>query len=313
MKMILLILTLGSLNVQANYEGSHVNEVWNIVEEKPYSELSEVKVNMKRLKKWGKSKLAQSANRTINNRNDTLDYFEKLVHANGSCLLGTWNIDKENEYSGYFEKGSNGIIISRASVALSHAMKGKKRSFGLAGKIYPTTDLFHSQKLETANFFTMDDLGGTKAPSFFGEEFTNELKVSVSIGSIFLIRVAAFVSKVFKKIDSNPGLRQLWQISNLGLEEGLESSTPMWMKLSTSQSMESLSSAKDFREELIQNLRSNSVLSFDIEVAGKMNQGSEQKKNFKKIGTITYKEVVNSEGCDHRLHFNHPKLRSDLK
>lgn len=310
MKSLILLLLLSNTTL-ANYEGSHISDVWNTVEEKPYSDLTTVKVNMKRLTKWGKSKLEQSANRTISNRSDLLPYFEKLVHPNGTCLLGEWNIDQENIYSGYFKKGSKGLIISRASVALSDTERGKRRSFGLAGKIYTTMDFNHTEELETANFFTMDDLGGTKVKKFSLTKLTNEPELSVSLGAIFLIRMARFVSKVFTKVDNNPGLRQLWQISGLGLMAGEVQSTPMWMRLSAAKAA-SYSSAKDFRLELEQNISSHGDMTFDIEVAGTMSAGSDQKKKFKKIGTITYTEITASEGCDHRLHFNHPKLRADL-
>jgi hypothetical protein len=31
--------------------------------------------------------------------------FRRLVHPNGVCLTGLWQITEENEYSGYFSKG----------------------------------------------------------------------------------------------------------------------------------------------------------------------------------------------------------------
>jgi len=307
----LILLFLLSNTVMANYTGSHVSDVWSTVEEKSYSELPTVKVNMKRLTKWGKSKLEQSANRTISNRSDILPYFEKLVHPNGTCLLGEWNIDKENIYSGFFKNGSKGLIVSRASVALSDTKRGSRRSFGLAGKIYPTMDFNHHENLETANFFTMDDLGGTKVKRFSLTKLTNEPELSVSLGAIFLIRMARFVSKVFTDADSNPGLRQLWQISGLGLAKNEVQLTPMWMRLSAVNGAE-YSSSKDFRNELATNISRNGNMTFNIEVAGTMKKGSDQSKKFKKIGTIKYTEISASVGCDHRLHFNHPKLRSDL-
>ncbi|OUR99772.1 hypothetical protein A9Q84_01730 [Halobacteriovorax marinus] len=307
----LLLLVLLTNSAMANYQGSHISDVWETVQEKSYSKLPQTKVNMNRLTKWGKSKLEQSANRTISNRSDILPYFEKLVHPNGTCLLGEWKIDEDNIYTGYFKKGSQGLIVSRASVALSDTKRGKRRSFGLAGKIYPTTDINHSENLETANFFTMDDLGGTKIKKFSLTKLTNEPELSVSLGAIFLIRMARFVSKAFTNADNNPGLRQLWQISSLGLKDGEAQLTPMWMRLSAVKGFE-YNSEKDFRNEIAENIKRNGDMTFSIEVAGTMNAGSEQVKSFTKIGTIKYTEISASEGCDHRLHFNHPKLRADL-
>jgi len=34
--------------------------------------------------------------------------FRRLLHPNGICLLGTWEITEETPYSGYFRKGAAG-------------------------------------------------------------------------------------------------------------------------------------------------------------------------------------------------------------
>ncbi len=310
MKMILgLLITSVSMNTLANYEGSHASDVWSLIKANPYEELSTTKVNMKRLTKWGKNKLAASANRTLDNKSDVLDYFEKLVHPNGACLLGKWEINKKNPYSGYFKNGSKGIIISRSSVALSGTKRGKYRGFGLTGKIYPTVDLDHAEKLKTANFFTVDDLGGTKAPKYMGVKMTNEPKVSFHFSSIFMARMAAFVSSIFKKADVNPSIRQLWQISELG--ETSEVITPMWMRLSA-RSEYAKSKALDFRDEIRENLEMFGEVVFDIEVSGFAAKDSSQAKKWNMIGSITYSDFSASKNCDHRLHFNHPKFKNNL-
>ncbi|MDD0852146.1 hypothetical protein HBN50_03515 [Halobacteriovorax sp. GB3] len=296
----------------ASYSGSKVEEVWNILEENPYQMLPQTKVNMKRLTKWGKSKLAQSARRTLDNRNDILPYFEKLVHANGTCLLGEWTITQETAYSGYFKKDSKGLIIARASSALSHTESGKNRSFGLAGKIYPTADFYHEENLVPANFFTIDDLAGTKVSQFSKAALTNEPDISLNFGSIFLLRMAAFVAKIFKKADENPNIRQLWQISSLGESGNDYIKTPMWMRLRANKNSKGLWSY-DFRDEFASYIEANNHMTFDIEVAGKLENGHNQKQVFKKIGKIEFFKNVSSKNCDHRLHFNHPQWRSDIK
>ncbi len=311
MKIIMLIILI-STSAYADFQGSQISKVWEVIENSPYDQLPQVKVNMKRLKKWGASKLKEASNRTIKNEEDLLPYFEKLVHPNGICLIGKWNITQDSEYSGYFKNKTTGLIISRASAALSETKSGKRRSFGMAGKIYPTDDFYHSENLKPANFFTIDDLAGTKIEKYSMTKLTNQPKLTFNFGMIWIIKMASFISSTFKKADSNPGLRQLWQISSLGEDNSSLINTPMWLRLSANKDSQ-FSDASDFRDEIKNNIESIGEMVFNIEVAGQMSKGKNQAQNFKKIGTVTYTKAVASKGCDHRLHFNHPKIRSDIK
>ncbi len=309
---VLLTLILTGPFANANYEGSIASEVWDVVTDSAYTTLPQEKVNMARLTRWGVNALSESANRTIDDKSDILPYFEKLVHPNGICLLGTWKISEENPYSGLYRKGTKAVIISRASVALSDTERGEYRGFGLTGKIYPTSNFMHTKKLKTANFFTIDDLGGTKEPKFMGAKLTNEPKVSVRLGSVFIADVAAFVAGVFVVTDKNPGIRQLYQISEMN-EEVEDVHTPKWMRLSGAEGFD-FSEAVDFRDEIIENINEKGKIVFNIEVAGEAkNTSFFQKQKFFPVGTITYTQAFAGENCDHRLHFNHPKFKSDIK
>ena len=66
--------------------------------------------------------------------------------------------------------------------------------------------------------------------------------------------------------------------------------------------------AEDFRDEL--RIAPTKKLVFIISVANKENKQGE--KEWQSIGTITLDTSVVSTSCDHRLHFHHPKWRSDL-
>ena len=50
-------------------------------------------------------------------------------------------------------------------------------------------------------------------------------------------------------------------------------------------------------------------LVFNISVASRKIKG---KKDWKNIGTISLDASVVSKSCDHRLHFHHPRWRTDL-
>jgi hypothetical protein len=41
--------------------------------------------------------------------------FRRLIHPNGVCLTGVWEITEETGYSGYFRKGSRALVVGRYS------------------------------------------------------------------------------------------------------------------------------------------------------------------------------------------------------
>lgn len=305
MKKVIILIGLVSYSISPfanNYQGSSAEEVWGEVNSSPYLTLPKHKISYISLLKGFKSKIKQSANRTLNNKLDILPYFDKLAHPNGVCLKGTWNIVEENPYSGLFKQGSKAIIISRSSVALSRTTVGSNRGFGLAGKIFPTLD--ETKKVQTANFFLVDDLGGTKAPNYTGVEMTNEPKVSKTLAVISHLAYSIKLAITFGKADSNPGIRQLYQISEMN--EDKEVITPKWMMVKARQGQNI--NERDFRDELNMDNRAKNLF-FDIYTTS---TGNKNKKNWKKLGYIEFTESIASESCDHRLHFNHPKWKNNL-
>ena len=292
------------LDFSEPYTGSTYSDVWNIVTSDPYVVLPQNKVTFKSFFSWGKNKLLQAANRTIGNRADILPYFNKLLHPNGVALSGTWNIVEETPYTGYFSNGSTGIIIARASTALSETKQGEYRGFGLAGKIYPTTDL--DKKSVPANFFTADDLGGTKTEHYTDAAFTNEPKLSLHPEHVWISNVLANIAFSLGKADSSPGIRQLYQISELGMEFPENALTPKWMKLQASSGQVKVDEV-DFRDELNLINYSDQKLFFDIYVTTPESTKSNQEWIY--IGYIEFNDYVASSSTDHRLHFNHPKIK----
>ncbi|OUR98511.1 hypothetical protein A9Q84_03620 [Halobacteriovorax marinus] len=305
MKKLAIGLCLGAMTLSANagtYQGSSLESVWNKIDSNSYATLPHNKVSFLSLFNGLKSRIAQSANRTLNNKSDILPHFDKLAHPNGTCLKGTWNITEESPYTGFYRNGSKGLIITRASVALSKTTVGNDRAFGFAGKIFPTQD--ETEVVKTANFFLVDDLGGTKAKNYTGVEMTNEPAVSKTLAVIKNLAYALKLAVTFGKADSNPGIRQVYQISEL--EEAAKAITPKWMmiKARNGQNM----NVRDFRNELSLNNRSQNLF-FDIYATSKV-EGD--KKQWKKLGYIEFTESATSVSCDHNLHFNHPKWRTNL-
>lgn len=312
MKLLLLIAVLftlsgcvtkiGKSEVTPEYKTSF-NEVWNQVKSDTLDELPQDNISFFKLFSDGEDKISQNAQRTLDNRADILESFEKLAHPNGICFKGIWEIESQNSYSGYFKKGSKALIIARASTAMSNTMSGSTRAFGFAGKLFPTINPDVQNTQPSANFFLIDDLGGTDALHYTDVILTNEPSISFTFEAFKNIPYALKVLHSFSSVDKNPGIRQVYEISHLGESENVI--TPKWMKIDANDSKKV--DKKDFRDELM--IKEGEELIFNISVANRI---VDDKKDWQKIGTIRFDSSVVSSSCDHRLHFHHPKWRDDL-
>ena len=276
--------------------------VWNIVKASPYTKLPQNKVSYFKLSTWHKNIILDNAKRTIDSRTDILAPFEKLAHPNGICLKGRWHIENKNPFSGYFKEGSEALIIARASSAMSNTKQGEIRAFGLAGKLFPTINPLKINEESSANFFVIDDLGGTKAEKFTDVSLTNTPSLSSNVEVLKHALYGIKVNSAFKEADKNPSERQLYEISELG-EVG-KVVTPKWIKITSNSRINS--KANDFREEL--KINNSQEIIFNIEVS---NRKIDNKKIWKKIGVIIFDESVTSFGCDQQLHFHHPKWKDN--
>jgi hypothetical protein len=284
------------------YVGTRFADVWSEVTSTPYAALPHTSVTLSSFYGFGVNYLKAAAIRTINDHDDLLPHFNKLVHANGVCLTGTWNITEASPYTGYFAQGTTGLLIARASVALSDTTRGNYRGFGFAGKLYPTEDT-NAGPLQTANFFLVDDLVGTMTDHYTDAAMTNSPALTIHPSeALYLSTVGAAATQAFKAADINPMVRQVYPIAELGLADPTTLKSPTYMKIQGAPGPRS--DAADFRDELaIGNYGGHLV--FDISV-------SEDKTNWQQIGFIDFTESMASDSCDHRLHFSHPKYRTDL-
>jgi len=289
-----------------SYKGSSPLEVWSIINQDRYIELPSQTISYRDLFAGGVSLIKRSALRTLAVRDDILPEFQKLAHPHGVCLKGEWLITQDNPYSGLFRKNSQAIIIARASVAMNKTKVGNLRGFGFAGKLYPTTN--EQEIVETANFFLVDDLGGTRAKHYTDVEMTNEPKVSVTLATLANLKYALTLATTFKKADANPTIRQVYEVADSTKDVSEPTISPKWMMVKAASSQPKVDEA-DFRDELNRSVDQGGLL-FDIYVA---NTQSNQVKNWSKIGQISFNESVASKACDHQLHFHHPKWRSDLE
>ncbi|WP_297433864.1 hypothetical protein [Sulfurimonas sp.] len=305
MKALFLICLLFVFGTCSNGVKHSFANVWSQLESDPYIKLPQTEVSYFKLSKDGENIILENAIRTLNDDSDLLEPFEKLAHPNGICFKGVWKIEKENPYGGYFKKGSESLIIARASTAMSHTKSSSTRAFGFAGKLFGTMNPQQVNVTPSANFFLIDDLGGTDAAFYRDVSLINEPSVSITYEVVKNLAYAMKVSSSFSEANKNPTIRQLYEISYMGEDSKEGILTPKWMKIEISKS--NVSNAKDFRDEL--KIEDGQELVFDISVSSEI---IDEKRVWQKIGKIILDTSVVSESCDKRLHFHHPKFRDNL-
>ncbi len=255
---------------------------------------------------WGQSfsLLFKASKRTLSTQVDYYDRIEKLVHSNGICFTGQWQIDESaaNKYTGYFGSGKTGLFVGRASSAHKNTNFGQVRGFGFAGKIFPT--LRSEEVVKTGNFFTVDVLPG-QAQHYFKQTSlsnkpANDLLEHPSFSGL-MINIATALAKA----GGDPGFRPLYPITELaspGEVVKIETTKgPILMKLDFADKTVNKATSDDFRNELILSEGQTHVL--EISVSDSLDQ-----VKWIPIGKITLNKSYVSYGCDRRLHFPHPPL-----
>ena len=141
--------------------------------------------------------------------------FARLLHPNGVCLVGRWQITEDTPYSGYFASRQHGARRRPLLERSGRNRRGQIRSLALVGKLFPTVDPDHPTPLRTANFITQEDIGGARTESINAAELRNAPDVTVfrrGPAGTLLIKVAS----VFRRVDKEPTIRQLYPIAELG-------------------------------------------------------------------------------------------------
>ena len=249
--------------------------------------------------------------------------FTRLVHPNGVCLIGTWEITERTDYTGYFSQGSRALIVGRYSTCCTETRRGRMRSLSLAGKLFPTSDPNHAEPLRTANFLTQEDIGGMRTHYINDAELRNAPDVTAARRGAGIATLLA-TGAAFQRVDKEPGIRQLYAIAELGKPEGTPTRTPEFMRLKVVSTQPRIPGADlDFRDEVMAQIFDRGdpapkrTLTFTIEVT---DQGTVTGPgfrvrwrfgNWRAIGRIVFNNAVVSRNADGVLHFNHPTWRAD--
>jgi hypothetical protein len=249
--------------------------------------------------------------------------FRRLLHPNGVCLFGRWKIDLPTEYGGYFQQGTDALIIGRYSTCCTETRRGYYRSLSLVGKLYPTADPNHAEPLQTANFITQQDLGGERTLSINDAQLRNAPNTTPWRRGSGL-PILLLTGLAFMRVDRQPSIRQLYPIAELGKPPGEPTRAPRFMRLRVAADQPKVpGEAIDFRDEILAQIydRGNATaqrkLVFTIEVTdkgrtwGRLIQRRTFPDGWKCIGRIEFHEAVASYNGDFVLHFRHPPWRND--
>src|SRR5262249_54315126 len=198
--------------------------------------------------------------------------FRRLVHPNGICLTGGWQIPEDPGYSGYFRNGSRALIVGRYSTCCRETRRGHLRSLSMVGKLFPTVDPSHVAPLRTASFMTQQDIGGDY------NDYINDVELLNAPNTTALRRglgmpLLMVVGIVFKLVDNKPSIRQLYQIAELGKAQGEATRAPTFMRLTVALAQPRIEGAGlDFRDEIMAQIydrgdaRPKRTLTFNIQV-----------------------------------------------
>ena len=249
--------------------------------------------------------------------------FRRLLHPNGVCLTGLWEIFEETEYSGYFRKGSRALLIGRYSTCCTETHRGRTRSLSLVGKLFPTTDADHREPVRTANFITQQDIGGDSTDYINDAELRTAPNTSIWRRG-FGVPVLIVTGIVFGRVDKQPTIRQLYEIAELGKPDDEPTRAPEFMRLLVDPDQPRIhGEALDFREEVLAQIfdrgdpHPRRTITFHIEVT---DEGWTRGPNFLqrrtfgnwvRIGKLTFDSAVASYNGDFVIHFNHPTWRDD--
>jgi hypothetical protein len=249
--------------------------------------------------------------------------YRRLLHPNGICLTGRWEITEETPYSGYFRKGSEALAITRYSTCCTETRRGHYRSLSMVGKVYPTLDQNHAEPLRPASFITQQDLGGDKTDYINDAELRNAPDTRSwrrGLGVPILLTTGV----VFLRADKQPSFRQLYEIAELGKPKDEPTCAPEFMRLLVAPEQPRISGARlDFRDEIMAQIfdrgdpQPKRTLTFNIEVT---DEGTTRGlpvferrsfKNWRRIGRMVFSNAAASYNGDFVVHFHHPTWRAD--
>lgn len=249
--------------------------------------------------------------------------FRRLLHPNGVCLTGEWEITEPTEYTGYFRRGSRGLTIGRYSVG-GPARRGRARSMALVAKIYPTTDPDDPDRAWPAGLITQQDFGGEWQDFINDVELRNAPDTHGWRRGLYDLLQLTTTGITFKLANREPTIRQLYEIAELGKPPGEPTRSPEFLRLLVDEGQRRIEGGDlDFRDEVMAQIYDRGdpdpkreivfhvEVSDDGETRGLGIYERRTIRDWKRIGRLTYREAVVSYNGDFVVHFHHPGWRTD--
>jgi hypothetical protein len=276
----------------------------------------------------GRTALLKAAERTVDSRADLRwgpdgTGFRRLLHPNGICLTGRWQISEPSGYSGYFADGKTALVIARYSTCCTETRRGFTRSLSMVGKLFPTADPNDTRPVRTANFITQQDIGGDRTDYVNDAELRNAPDTTVLRRGTGL-PVILLTGMALTRADRMPSIRQLYEIAELGKPAGEPTRTPEFLRFVVAPEQPRIPGEKlDFRDEIMAQIYDRGdptpkrTLTFLIEVtdegrtSGPPVRERRTFRNWKRIGRIVFDRAVASHNGDAVIHFSHPTWRDD--
>jgi hypothetical protein len=250
--------------------------------------------------------------------------FRRILHPNGVCLTGLWEVTEASEYTGYFAQGKRGLVVARYSTCCSETRRGRYRSLSLVGKIYPTTDPNSAERVRPASFITQQDIGGDLTDYINDAELRNAPDTTAVRRGLAGLPVILLTGIVLRIADRQTSQRQLYEIAELGKAAGEPTRAPEFLRLLVDPAQPRVEgSSLDFRDEILAQIydpgdpRPKRRLVFRAEVSDEGSTRGPQVyqrrmiRNWRPIGRLVFHEAVASYNGDHVIHFHHPPWRSD--
>ena len=276
----------------------------------------------------GRFALLRAAERTVDSRADlrwgpNQTGFRRLLHPNGICLTGRWQITDATAYSGYFAAGKTALVIARYSTCCTETRRGFTRSLSMVGKLFPTTDTNDSTPVRTANFITQQDIGGDTTDYINDAELRNAPDTTVLRRGTGL-PVILLTGMALARADRQPSIRQLYEIAELEKPVGELTRTPEFLRFVVAPEQPRIPGEQlDFRDEVMSQIYDRGdpmpkrTLTFLIEVtdegrtSGTPVRERRTFRNWKRIGRLVFDRAVASYNGDAVIHFSHPTWRDN--
>jgi hypothetical protein len=249
--------------------------------------------------------------------------FRRLLHPNGICLTGRWEITEPSDYSGYFAAGRTALVVARYSTCCTDTRRGSTRSLALVAKLFPTSNPDETSPLRTASLITQQDIGGDRTDYINDAELCNAPDTTALRRGIGL-PVLLLTGMSLARADRMPTIRQLYEIAELGKPADQPTRAPQFLRLLPAPEQPRVGGDRlDFRDEVMSHIYDRGdaapkrTLTFTIDVtddgwtSGSKLRERRSFRNWRRIGRFVFDRAVASLNGDRVIHFHHPTWRGD--